>query len=124
MIAYKLFRVRRDGSIGSLYFDRKARLVTGEWLTAIEGIRQKGFEYRPGWHCVPRPYSPHLSIRHRKWYVVEIDPESSYEIARPDREGGTWIIAERMKILRPANQELVQIWNRKWNLQSQPAMAG
>lgn len=34
MITYKLFRQRKDGTLGSLFINRKARLPEGVWLQA------------------------------------------------------------------------------------------
>lgn len=71
MIAYKLFRVRKDGSIGSLFINRRARLPVREWLQA-QNVPTKGFKVREGWHCCPRPKAPHLSMKDRKWFMVEM----------------------------------------------------
>lgn len=46
MIAYKLFRVRKDCSIGSLFVNRCARLGLNEWMKA-EPRRTKGFAIVP-----------------------------------------------------------------------------
>ena len=61
MIAYKLFKVRKDGSIGSLFFAAKDKLPTGIWLKA-KSLHKKGFAFRPGWHTCCLPYAPHLSL--------------------------------------------------------------
>ena len=52
--AYKLFRVRKDGTLGPLFINRRQVVPIGEWLTAEEH-RTKGFAFRPGWHCTARP---------------------------------------------------------------------
>lgn len=36
MRAYKLFRVRRDGTIGPLFINKKQRIPVGEWMCAEE----------------------------------------------------------------------------------------
>ena len=96
MIAYKLFRVRRNGSIGSLFIDRRTYLPFGVWLRA-ECHPTKGFALRPFWHATAEPHAPHLSMKGRAWYKVEIldfTPQS-----RPKSQGGIWFLAEQMKIL-------------------------
>ena len=96
MIGYKLFRVRKDGSIGPLFFDRRNRLPIGVWMKARHGMRKKGFAYRPGWHITHAPDAPHLSKSGRRWYVVEF--KDYREEKRAARYGGVWYIAEWMKI--------------------------
>ena len=95
MIAYKLFRVRQDGSLGSLFINRRRRLPIGEWMES-ECIPTKGFAVREGWHCLPRPEAPHLTIKGRRWYAVEIDDWETLD--RPASQGGHWFLAHRMRI--------------------------
>ena len=45
MIGYKLLRVRRDGSLGPLFINRKQRIVPGV-LYASEDHPTKGFAHR------------------------------------------------------------------------------
>lgn len=96
MIAYKLFRARKDGSLGSLFINRKARLPVGEKLMA-EGFTTKGFAYRPFWHVMAKPEAPHLSTKGRRWYKVEIGGYMVME--RPVSQGGTWYLANHITIL-------------------------
>ena len=42
MIAYKLFRLKKNGKIGSLFIDRKSDIIINEWLQAKFAPR-KGF---------------------------------------------------------------------------------
>ena len=98
MIAYKLFRKRKDGSIGPLFIGSKQRIPMGEWLEA-EDIPTKGFAHRPGWHCGAEPSAPHLSEKGRVWYKVEI--QDFYTFKRPSNQGGEWLIAKRLKVLEP-----------------------
>lgn len=94
--AYKLFCVRKDGSLGSLFINRKARLPIGEWIEA-ESYPTKGYAYRPYWHATEMPHAPHLSMKGRKWFEVElIDTE---EFQRPAKQGGKWFLARYLKIL-------------------------
>lgn len=96
MIAYKLVRKRKDGSLGPLFINRRQVLPFGEWLIA-ENHPTKGYAERPGWHCCNEPNTPHLSMEGRQWLKVEID--DFYEFKRPKNQGGTWLIAKQMKII-------------------------
>lgn len=97
MIAYKLIRKLKDGSLSPLFINKRSRLPIGEWLTA-ELYPTKGFAVRQGWHCTIKPIAPHLSTKNRVWIEVEIEDYSFYE--RPESQGGTWVLAQKMKILR------------------------
>lgn len=97
MLAYKLFRVLKDGSITSLFINKKEKLPTGKWIEA-ENHPTKGHKVRQGWHCLVKQEAPHLSMKNRKWFKVEIGGE--YEIFdRPKSQGGKWILAKKIKIL-------------------------
>ena len=104
MRAYKLLRVRKDGSIGPLFIDARQRILAGEWLQAKHGLHVKGFAYRPGWHATVRPIAPHLSEVGRRWFHVEIEGITRFK--RPDKQGGLWYIAERMKLLGPVKSKV------------------
>ena len=97
MKAYKLLTVRKDGTIGPLFINRRLRVPIGKWIEA-EDHPTKGYAHRPGWHCTNSPVAPHLSERDRRWYLVEI--EDYVDIIRPASQGGTWYLAERMKVIR------------------------
>lgn len=99
MIAYKLLRVRKDGSLGSLYFDRRTPLELGVWLLARQHFR-RGFTPRVGWHALLRPWAPHLSAKGRRWYRVELENVETLE--RPTAQGGTWLIGQAMFIVGSA----------------------
>lgn len=98
MIAFKLFRVRKTGTIGSLFINRSAVIDVGVWVEA-EDHRTKNYAHRPGWHVCAKPEAPHLSLAGRVWYEVEIDDYQA--IHRPQRQGGTWYLAQRMRVIRP-----------------------
>lgn len=97
MIAYKLFRLRKDGSIGPLFIDASAKLPAGVWMKARHDVSKKGFAYRPGWHCCSKPVAPHLSEKGRVWFKVEIVDYK--EIKRPAAQGGVWYLAEHIRII-------------------------
>ena len=102
MKAYKLMRLRKDGSLGSLFINRKNIIHINEWLEA-ESHKTNGFFYRPFWHCTTLPEAPHLSIKNRVWVEVEVDNFKLYE--RPKKQGGIWILAEKMKVNKILNTE-------------------
>lgn len=94
--AFKLLRVRKDGTLGSLFMDARARLPIGVWLTA-ENHQKKGYELRPGWHCMPVPNAPHLTMKGRAWFPVEIE---DYQLhIKPKSQGGRWYVAQQLRIL-------------------------
>ena len=97
IIAYKLVRKMSDGKLASLFIDRKSRLPINKWLVA-ENHPTKGFAHRPGWHCTLKPFAPHLSETGRVWVTVEIKGLSYYD--RPESQGGTWVLAKQMRILK------------------------
>lgn len=98
MKAYKLFRVRKDGSIGPLFINKSQVIPIGEWLEA-EDHTTTGFAHRPGWHCTPEPVANHLSMKGRAWFEVEI--EGFVTFARPVNQGGKWFLADRMRVIGP-----------------------
>lgn len=97
MIAYKLFRKMKDGSLKSLFINKKQKLPIGEWLDAEE-IPTKGFAIRKGWHCTAKPEAPHLSKKDRVWKKIEVQDYTEFQ--RPENQGGLWFLANRMKILK------------------------
>lgn len=97
MIAYKLIRQRKNGSLGPLFINRKQNVPIGEWLEA-ECHPTKGYALRTGWHTTSNPIAPHLSMKGRVW--AEVDIKDFTEFRRPHRQGGMWYIAKFMKIVR------------------------
>ncbi len=96
MIAYKLFRQMRDGSIAPLFINKKLRLQENKWYEA-ECHPTKGFAVRPGWHVTAVPIAPHLKEVGRVWRKVEIADYSSFK--RPTAQGGLWYLANRIRVL-------------------------
>ena len=96
MIAYKLFRVKKDGSITSLFINKSVSLKTNRWLRS-QSHPTPGFAVRPGWHTVAQPEAPHLSLKNRAWYRVELKDYQT--LVRPKSQGRTWFLAKRMRIL-------------------------
>lgn len=97
MKAYKLIRKMKDGSLSPLFINRRSRIPLGVWLEA-ESHPTKGFAYRKGWHCTLEPIAPHLSKENRVWVEVAVEDIELYN--RPESQGGTWVLAQRMMILR------------------------
>ena len=106
MIAYKLFRLRKDGSLGSLFINRKAIVPMNKWLKA-KPHKTEGYAYRPGWHCTSKPYAPHLSMDGRVWCKVEIDGYEEFK--RPKVQGSIWFIAKRMRLVEVLKEGRWQI---------------
>ena len=92
---WKLLRVRRDGTLGPLFINRRQVLPYGVWLEA-EDHPTKGYRHRPGWHATLKPVAPHLSMKGRRW--VRCSLQECEEIVRPESQGGTWLLAKRIKL--------------------------
>ena len=96
MIGYKLFRQRKDGTLGPLFINRKQRLIPKICYQA-EDHRTKGYAHRPGWHICSKPEAPHLSKKDRVWAKVRFTEYSIH--IRPKNQGGMWFTAKQMTIL-------------------------
>ena len=96
--AFKIFRVRSNGTLGSLFINRRQVIPIGVWLKA-ESHRTNGYQFRPGWHCAPCQFAPHLTLKGRIWMRVEVD--DFVEIKRPESQGGFWWLAKWMKVVAP-----------------------
>ena len=107
MKAYKLVRKLKDGKLYPLFINKKVPTPIGVWLPA-ECHPTKGYAVRQGWHCCFTPYAPHLSMKlssgeQRVWIEAEIEDYSTYD--RPESQGGAWILAQKIKILREISEE-------------------
>ena len=96
VVGYKLFNQRKDGTLGSLFINRKQRIPVGRWLAAGD-YPTKGFKHRPGWHVMSTKSAPHLKEEGRIWAKVEIFEYK--ECQRPKNQGGLWYIADLMRVL-------------------------
>jgi hypothetical protein len=101
MIGYKLFRVRKNGTIGSLFINRKAVVPINKWLKSEEHPT-KGFAIRAGWHITHAPVAPHLSKKGRCWYKVEF--KNYQKLKRPKNQGGMWYLAKCMRVIGEMNE--------------------
>jgi len=97
MKAYKLLKKRKNGTLGPLFINRRQVIPLGEWLQAEEHPT-KGYAFRPGWHVTPKPEAPHLSMKGRVWCEVEVEDWTI--LSRPASQGGAWLIAQRMKVVK------------------------
>jgi hypothetical protein len=93
--AYKLLRLRKDGTLGPLFIGRQTVVPVGKWVKA-RPIRTKGFAFRPGWHACEKPVAPHLSMRGRIWCRVSLRGAVSYR--RPAAQGGLWFVASHLRV--------------------------
>ena len=94
--AWKLFSLKKNGELGPLFINKRQRIPIGEWMIA-ESHRTKGYSFRPGWHCCQYPKAPHLSLKNRIWKEVLIEEYGTLE--RPEYQGGTWYLANRLYVL-------------------------
>lgn len=94
--AYKLFRIRRDGSLGPLFIDRSLVVPPGKWLKA-KAIHARGFKFRPGFHACAKPEAPHLVTTGRRWCRVQLKGVTKH--VKPLAQGGLWYTARQMKLV-------------------------
>lgn len=102
MKAYKLMRQRKNGTLAPLFINAKQVVPEGEWLEA-ENHPTKGFAVRPGWHCCFTPNAPHIKKElkngmKRVWVEVEVEDTTTYD--RPESQGGSWVLANWMKVVK------------------------
>lgn len=95
-IGWKLFRRRKDGTLGPLFINKRQVIEVGKTYRA-EDVPTKGYARRPGWHLAPEPHAPHLSLRDRVWAKVEYGEH--YLFIRPRHQGGHWIIANWIRVI-------------------------
>lgn len=87
-----------------LYLLIKNKLSSLTFGFDAEPHQKKGYAFRPGWHCCEKPEAPHLygKPHERQWWVVEIKDYTKFE--RPENQGGTWYIANKIKFLNPLGE--------------------
>lgn len=103
MIAYKIMRMNRDHSFGSLYVLRDIKYHIGVNYHAQDG-QPKNLAHRPGFHATTEPFAPHITLtpasgENRLWVEVLLGGKIE-EFKRPSNQGGKWLIAEQMKPLK------------------------
>lgn len=93
----------KDGLFHSLFIQKKEGHKKGKWMKA-DCFPTKKFATRKGWHCCPIPFAPHLKMKlangeKRIWVEVKIKNWKKYKV--PESHGGTWLLAQEMKIIKP-----------------------
>lgn len=102
MIVYKLFRKRKDGTLGPLFINARLRVPVGQWMNA-ECHPTKGFAVREGWHCTLDPVAPHLKSgpgSGRVWCECRVDAQNVEVYKRPESQGGHWVLADKLMVVR------------------------
>ena len=100
---YKLFRRRKDGTLGPLFIHARLRVPLNTWLPA-EDHKTNGFAHRPGWHACLEPVAPHLKMKDdRIWCKVEMRAVTMYD--RPESQGGKWVLAKWLKVTEILTKE-------------------
>jgi len=97
MKAYKLLRLRKNGTIGPLFINRKQIIPINTWLKAEDHYR-KGYAHRPGWHACMSITAPHLTMKGRTWCEVEV--KDFIKLKRPESQGTIWLLAKKMKVVK------------------------
>jgi len=104
MKAYKLMR-KKNGFLYSLFINRTSPIKMGVWLKA-RCYPTKKFSVRKGWHCCFQPNLPHLKMQlangeKRVWMEIEVDDYRIYP--RPQSQGGSWLLAQKIKVIGEKN---------------------
>lgn len=100
-VAYKLFRIK-NGKLYPLFINRNQEITFSKWLQS-ECHPTKGFAVRQGWHCCFLPIAPHLKENlangeKRVWVKCVVKDYETYN--RPESQGGTWILADKIKVIK------------------------
>jgi hypothetical protein len=97
---WKLFRLRKNGTLGPLFINRRQVVPVGGDFLPAEAHKTAGFAYRPGWHATPNPVAPHLKKKPkhetRVWCKVEL--KDVQPINKPEKQGGKWYLAGAMRV--------------------------
>lgn len=95
MKGWKLFTLRKDGTLGPLFINRRQRISLGTWEQS--GLYPtKGFAVREGWHICSKRSAPHLSKKGRVWARVSLMEYTEHR--RPKSQGGLWYTARWMRV--------------------------
>ncbi len=97
VIGYKLFKIRKNGTLGPLFINARQVVPMCEWLDA-EDHPTTGYAHRPGWHATLKQEAPHLrQTGNRVWCRVALQGVRLYD--RPESQGGRWVLASRLMVL-------------------------
>ena len=102
MKAYKLVRLLKSGEMTPLFINKGLRFEVGKTYKA-EFHSTKGFAPRQGLHLCLKPIAPHLSMHlksgeKRIWIECEVEDYELYD--RSESQGGVWVLAQQMKIIK------------------------
>lgn len=112
IICYKLVRLRKNNTLGSLFINRKAILPLNKWIDS-KFFPTKGYAERFGWHCTYYPYAPHLKQDNQTRVWVKCEVEECTEYIRPKSQGGIWVLANKIKIIKVLSEVEVKKLNKK-----------
>ena len=104
MKAYKMCRMRKDGTLGPMFVGTDEIFPIGVWVTAQMSFRRKldkvysrlgWLKFRPGLHFAAIPYAPHIGIKENGvikymhddvvWCECEITDEIDYTLEAHER---------------------------------------
>jgi hypothetical protein len=95
MKAFKLFRLRKDQTLGPIFINKDQVLEAGVTYRA-ENHPTPGYAVRPGWHALAKAEAPHLSLKGRVWCRVSIADFERF--VRPEAQGGIWFLSQWLTI--------------------------
>ena len=101
MKMYKIMRVRSDGMLYSIGVNRNKPYDIDEWYTA-EHIVSRKYKTKKGFYGFEKPdnerYKTTLQRGDRRiWVECEVE---DYEFYHHVMDGATWVIAQRMRMIR------------------------
>lgn len=79
----------------------------------MEYYPTKGYAPRFGWHCTFQPYAPHLKEKGRVWVECFVKNYRTYD--HPECQGGAWILANELKIIKIKHRRGNRIKKEKKN---------
>ena len=100
--AWKLLRVRRDGSLTPLFINRQQTIPLNQWLPA-EDHPTTGYQHRPGWHAAPRTVTVHEALPRTESGKVkrrELRGRARSRIGRSGDRGGDGPSLENLRLER------------------------
>lgn len=75
--AFKVFKRRKDGTLGSLFVDCRRRIAVGKWIEAKDAFRPTWLSFLPGWHS-------HADFSKAKALLKAADNRVMYEVLVKD----------------------------------------
>jgi hypothetical protein len=97
MIGYKLFRKRKNGTLGPLFINKRQVIEMGVEYP-FELHPTKGYAVRAGWHICDKAVAPHLSKKNRVWCQVKFTHMKTLQ--RPESQGGTWYLGSTLQVIK------------------------